>query len=232
MPYLGDYIGQLLSEITMARVQADLEAVRVAELYAGHPLLRHMPVPHFRLPDVDVEIPVAIKQMEERRPEEPIRGAPSATELRATLDKVLQEQLEKRAVRLTPTQKNKLSSALDQKVAAVMQPPEVAVDVTHIADNLAKSVPSLLSKIKGPAGVTEAPGMESLEAELKISLRAEFVKLRKPPPRLVATVTTAEIREAGPSESIVRFHLKITEQAFEWTMVESEGRSEDRLVPE
>jgi len=232
MPYLGDYVGQLMSEITMARVQADLEAVRVAELYASHPLLRHMPVPHFRLPDVDLEIPVAIKQMEEQQPEEPVRGGPSSAALRTTLDKVVQEQMDKRGIRLTAAQKTKLASALDQKMVAVAQPAEVAVGVTPIADSLAQSVPAILNEIKGPPAPTDASAMADLGAELKTSLRTEFLKLRKPPPRLLATVTTAEIREAGPSESIVRLRLKITEQAFEWTMIESEGRSEDRLIPE
>ncbi len=65
MPNLGDYLGQLLSELSIARMQADLETVRLAELYAMHPLLRTMPVPHMRLPDVDLEIPVLIKASED-----------------------------------------------------------------------------------------------------------------------------------------------------------------------
>ena len=64
MPYLGDYLGHLISEVTMARMQADVEAVRIAELYASHPLLRTMPVPRFRLPEVQVDIPVVINELE------------------------------------------------------------------------------------------------------------------------------------------------------------------------
>ena len=68
MPYLGDYVGHLLSEITIARVQADLEAVRMAELYANHPLLKHLPVPHFRLPTMTLDVPVVVSGMEEVKP--------------------------------------------------------------------------------------------------------------------------------------------------------------------
>ncbi len=46
MPNLGDYLGQLLSEITLARMHADLESIRIAELYAAHPLLRTFPFQH------------------------------------------------------------------------------------------------------------------------------------------------------------------------------------------
>ena len=65
MPYLGDYLGHLLSEITNARVQADLESVRVADLYASHPLLKHMAVPRFRLPTITIDAPVVMRNMDE-----------------------------------------------------------------------------------------------------------------------------------------------------------------------
>ena len=74
MPLLGDYLGQLLSEITIARMHADLETVRLAELYATHPLLKNFPVPHVRLPDVELELPVLIKTSEEAHPGQPPRG--------------------------------------------------------------------------------------------------------------------------------------------------------------
>ncbi len=232
MPYLGDYLGQLLSEITIASMQADLEAVRLAELYAGHPLLRHMPVPHFRLPDVEIEVPIVIKQMEEQTPETPIRGAPNVEELRKTFNEVLEKQLEKTNIRLTSDIEKKLKAALDENIAVAAQPPEVAVDVKHIADSLAKLTSRLLSSQKVAFESTGAKSVENFEAELKEAARVEFLKLRRPPPRLLALVTTGELREAGPSENLTRFRLKITEQAVEWTTIESEGQKQDRLVPE
>lgn len=232
MPYLGDYLGQLLSEITMARMQADLEAVRVAELYAGHPLLRHMPVPHFRLPDVEMDVPVVIKQMEEKPPEQGPRGAPPAKDMGATFHNILEKQLEKHNIKLTPENKKKLKSELDERIVALAQPLEVAVDVNRVADDLAKSTAQILGGLKIPAGHPEEQQMQKLEAELKETARTEFLKLRKTPPRLHALVTTAEIREAGPSEIITHLRLKISEQAVEWTTIESEGLKQDRLVPE
>ena len=66
MPFLGDYIGHIISEITRARLHADLEALRVADYYAKEPLLRHFPVPRFRLPSVKLEVPVAPVSTQER----------------------------------------------------------------------------------------------------------------------------------------------------------------------
>src|SRR5688572_19693895 len=100
MSNLGDYLGQLMSEIAMARMQADLETVRLAELYASHPLLKHLPVPHVRLPDVDVDLPVLIKQAQPPREGESARGGISRTELRAKFRSLLDRELARAGVQL------------------------------------------------------------------------------------------------------------------------------------
>jgi hypothetical protein len=232
MPYLGDYIGHLLSEITIARMQADLEAVRVAELYASHPLLRNMPVPHFRLPEVDLDVPVVVKQVEEPRAGESPRGGVSIAEIRKAFEQVLTRQLEKDGIELTPVNARKVKAAIDARVAVLSQPTEIAVDVNRIADDFSSTFTQTIGDL-GPKGqVIESARIPKLEAELKAAARLESLKLRKPPPRLNVLVTTKEIREAGPSEAMTRIRLKISEQAFEWTTIESESGSQDRLVPE
>lgn len=229
MPHLGDYLGQILSEITIARMHADIEAVRVAELYAGHPLLRNMPVPHFRLPNVEVDVPVIIKQMEEPQVGESPRGAPTLADMRKAFDKVLTQRLSKEGIRLKPDHKRKLNSILDEKAESLTQPIEIAINVNNVADELANTASETLTESGGPV---DPARRSKLEEKLKEAARVEFLKLRKPPTRLQALVTTAEIREAGPSEAITRLHLKITEEAFEWTTIESNGRKQDRLVME
>jgi len=229
MPYLGDYVGQLLSEITIARMQADLEAVRVAELYAGHPLLRNMPVPHFRLPNIEVDVPVVIQQMEEQRVGESPRGVPTLADMRKAFDQVLAKQLSEEHIHLKPEHKRKLKSGLDKKVVTLTQPIEIAIDVNRVTDKLASAASRMLTEAGGPVDPEQR---SKLEKKLKKEARVEFLKLRKPPKRLQALVTTAEIREAGPSEVITRLHLKITEEAFEWTTIESDGQKQDRLVIE
>ena len=88
MPKLGDYIGHLLSEIAIARMQADIESVRIAELYADHPLLRSMPVPRFRMPDVEIDVPVVVKGLEDSPFGESSHGTPPIAEIRKVFDKV------------------------------------------------------------------------------------------------------------------------------------------------
>ena len=122
MPYLGDYLGHLLSEITIARMQADLEAVRVAELYATHPLLRTFPIPHFRLPDVDLDIPVVIQKLDNQSPNAPPRGAPPLTAMRQAFEQAATRQFRSEGLTLDREKRKSWQTALDEQMAALMLP--------------------------------------------------------------------------------------------------------------
>jgi hypothetical protein len=232
MPNLGDYLGQLISEITIARMQVDLEAVRVAELYASHPLLRTLPVPHFRLPEVEMDVPVVIKKMEEPRADESARGGIPVTDLRKAFDGVLTSQLAREGIRVTPEVKKKLGSVLDSRIEALRLPTEVAIDVIHIADDLSHAVSITLGELAQFGKLEDPERRLRFERGLKEAAMNEFLQLRRAPPRLQVLVTTQEIRESGPSDVITHLKLKINEHGMEWTSIETAGRMQDRLVPE
>ncbi|MBC2724592.1 MAG: hypothetical protein HGJ97_18370, partial [Desulfosporosinus sp.] len=65
MPYLGDYLGYLITEITNARAQADYEAVNIAERYARDPYLKYLPVPRFKIPTLSIDVPLVINNIQE-----------------------------------------------------------------------------------------------------------------------------------------------------------------------
>ena len=232
MPYLGDYIGQLLSEISIARLQADLETVRLAELYAAHPLLRTMPVPHVRLPEVDLEIPVLIKASDEPRTGESARGGATLADVSRKFHEVLTAHLSKAGIALSAADRKKLRSALDERLTVTRLPAEISVDVHRVADDLTSTALHVLGELR-PTSDTAKPAIPPpIAAELREAVRLEFLKLRTPPPRLTVVVTSAEIREAGTAENLTRLRLKVSEQGVEWTTIESEGVRRDRLVPE
>jgi len=218
VPYLGDYLGQLMSELAMARMQADLETVRLAELYAAHPLLRTMPVPHLRLPNVDLDVPVLVKQSQAPRPGESPRGGARLDALRAKFEEVLDRHLGGAAA-LTPVEKTRLRASLDERIRAT--PAETAVDVHKLADDF-------LERAAQSVGAKHP----TLRDELRDKVRLEFLKLRSAPPRLDALVTSSELREAGTPDNIVRVRLKISEEGVEWSSVEVDGVRQDRLIPE
>ena len=232
MPNLGDYLGQLLSEISIARMQADLETVRLAELYAMHPLLRTMPVPHMRLPDVELEIPVLIKASEDIRAGESARGGATAVSMSRKFDEVLSFHLAKERIALSAANRKKLRTALDERLASIAAPMDISVDVHRAADELTSMALRIVGELTATSDSKESNIPPGFAAELREATRLEFLKLRTTPPRLTVLVTSAEIREAGTAENLTRLRLKVSEQGLEWTTIESEGATRDRLVPE
>src|SRR2546425_6475217 len=101
MPALGEYLGTLLAEITSARLQADLESARIAQLYASHPLLQHMPVPRFRLPNVVLDLPVAVEKIDQPSGATvPLTAELSA--LRQKIEGIVEQELNQRKLELAP----------------------------------------------------------------------------------------------------------------------------------
>ena len=232
MPYLGDYLGQLLSEITMARMQADLETVRLAELYAAHPLLRMLPVPHLRLPGVELDVPVLIESSESPRAGESARGGAHLADLRRRFEEVLAVRLVGAGVAPTLADRKQVGSALAERVTLLGGPTETAIDVQRIADDFSATAMAVVLKTRRAADLREPAAATKFSAELNEAVRLEFLKLRNPPPRLLALVTSAEIRAADAPDSVTRLRVKLSEQGVEWTTIESDGVSHQRLVPE
>ena len=227
MPYLGDYLGHVLAEITTARVQADLEAVRVAELYANHPLLRHMAVPRFRIPTLTVDVPVALRDVEK-----PLGGGMPVNAWRPSFDRLLDLQLERVGAQLSEAQRTEVNSALEQATTRLSTSADVPPSPDTLAEALSGTVAEALRGTGRTKRATEPPWLGGLVRDLTAAARTEFVRLQTSPPRLQVLATAAELREAGPPERLIRLHLSISEDAFEWTAVESNGKTQNRLVPE
>jgi hypothetical protein len=229
MPQLGDYIGMLLSEVTIARMQADIETVRLSELYSSHPLLKNFPIPRFRLPNIEMDIPVVIKKMEESSTGELPRGTPTLPELRKSYDELLINTLKEREITLKPEMLSKLKVELDKKMSLLSKPREICFDVKRIADEFTNSTFEILSEF----GISKDLLSSKLESNIRESVQLEFLNLRKPVNRLNVLINTSEIKEAGPNDIITQIHLKITEEAYELTSIESsEGIKMTKFVME
>jgi hypothetical protein len=231
MPYLGDYIGHLLSEITTARVEADLESVRIADLYASHPLLKHMAVPRFRLPNVTVDVPVVVTQMDDAAAGQPLRGGIGIDDVNAAVERGLTAALDQSALKTTAKQKNDLRAAVTQSTAPFAPPAGAAISAGSVSD----LVNAAGEAFAGTLGTR--PGMSPDEAArlsltFQQTVTAALQQSGHPVPRLSVAVTTGELREAGPPELLARLHLTVTEEAMEWSVSESGGKTTSRLVVE
>lgn len=232
MPNLGDYIGYLLSEIVNARVQADHETVRLAELYASDPFLKHMPVPRFRLPTVTLNVPVAIKSIKKEK-----EGGYSKEEalsyMRKSFDPILESKIERVKIELSFEEVKKLKKVLDHTIEDLSQSLKAPVRITHVIDKLVSTVIKTLRELPREEKVIDASNIQELANELRAAMHVEFTNLLREPARLDVLVTTAELREAGSTDILARFNFTISEQAVEWTAIESDGEPKKHLlVPE
>ncbi len=57
---LSDYVGFIFGEIVKARALADAESKRIALLYKDDEILKNFSVPRFKIPEMDLAIPVLI----------------------------------------------------------------------------------------------------------------------------------------------------------------------------
>jgi hypothetical protein len=233
MPYLGDYLGHLLSEIATARVQADLETVRMAELYASHPLLRHLPVPRFRLPTLTLDVPVVIEDVEAAKPDISLLGAQSAPTAREGFNKLLNLHLRRAKIKLSEKERKGLHEALDQAEAGQAAGRSfTTASVRVTGDDLVSAAVKFIGSSESQTLASDPARLQGFETELRAAVLETFPDKTTEPPRLLVQVTNTALRDAGPAELMTRLHLSISEDAVEWTTIESQGQTVERLLPE
>ena len=228
MPALGDYLGLLLAEITNARLQADLESARIAQLYASHPLLQHMPVPRFRLPNVTLDLPVAVEKLDQPSVTT-TPPAPDLSAVRKRIDDITEQELGRRQVHLTPSSRTTLKNTLDDLFDKLKTAPVVtAWDATQASE---RATTAVLDAIRA-GGEGHTPVDPALESSLGRQFGTEFVKLQRPPARVQVIVVTGQLKDIAPAQILTRIQLTISEEGVEWTQTNPSDTSSKTLLPE
>jgi hypothetical protein len=160
------------------------------------------------------------------------RGAAPVPAMRVRFGEIFDAAVAAAQIRLTPAEQAEMQKGLDQVAADLVGPAELGVAVGDAADRFVRVALAPLGKPDRAGAAVETAPLEALREKLATQARLAFLNLREAPPRLHVLVTTSELRQAGPSDLLARLHLSITEEGFEWTMIESEGGASSRLVPE
>lgn len=218
MPDLGDFLGTLLGELTTARLQGDVEALRVADIYANHELLRHLPVPRFRLPEIRIDMP-AILEAETKD-----RGPADTKAIAAAVLNGLQRALDERQLALTRTEDARMSEmvtkVLEQALSAPVSPP-----AQRVAERIVSELRSISASLSDPQ---HAGALEDVRDEIARRL----VVARASAARISIVPHTGAIREIADGDRLIRIHLVISEEAVEWTVLETASGTKERLVQE
>jgi hypothetical protein len=233
MVALGDYIGSILSELTIARVRSDIESIRVAELYSTNTILRNFAVPRVRFQDIEITAPIIIDKVAE-----PTRLILNITNVKSEVNKSTMFIMEKYQI-TSDDIISKIKNTIEEKSKTIEdylnQKPSsdtFMIDTKFIADEYTNSINELLKKLKDSHPLLQRIDIAKLIKDLRIDLRTKLLRIRPAPSRLQVLVQSSQIKEMGlESTNIMKF--KINEDAMEWTEFEAAtGETKDQLVPE
>jgi hypothetical protein len=232
LPALGDYIGYIISEIANARFQADLETIRIAEMYASHPLLKNMAVPHFRLPTINLDFPVVIKEIETPATKKVTRSQTIA-KMRTSFDKNLQSQLKEAGLVLSKQQAVDLKKAINKPFSSLKLTEGMPISVTKVIDDSASAASEFVRKLSSENKIeVSSKTISAIEDELKMSARGQLVNYLKLTSRLNISMNTDELKQAQAPELMFKIHLSISESTVEWAVIDTDGKEVSKLVPE
>lgn len=256
---LGDYIGALVREMTVARVHGDLEAARVVELYRNHPLLRDAPIPRFRLPEVTVEVPVVIGNIE-ADPKDML-SRPYAPPSKAIVSNVLGYALSSAEISLSPAETQRLNTEMATWLGRRWAKEVKLDDALGLTQDLARAAWDFLAKIRpdttgteairgavSSAGTVGSPGEEAsaaatlarsavLESQFRraVSMRLHTHMLGPlgDALRVPTLASTSSVREVDNASFVTRLNITFREDGFELMRIErDDGRIDERLGPE
>ena len=220
MPGLGDFLGSLISEMARARLQADAETVRIADLYANHDQLKHFPVPRFRLPDVRIEVPVVLEADEGSKKPELDEGL--------IFDSFFElvDAFEFPRISLRGAHLKRLSTDLRARIRRIADrsPPPAS---HQIADYLLDSFVDSL-----PDDEETRLDIERLRSAIRRRLIEQINAAKAGSKPIRVLPSTASVKEVRDSEHLMRLSLSLTEEAMEWTLTDTDGVEESRLVQE
>ncbi len=232
MPTLGDYLGCLLAEITAARLQADLASVRIAEMYASHPLLRKMSVPRFRLPNVRLDVPVAVDNAGDVSGTQQPSDAEWAT-AGIEIDTLFQQEAAARGITPGPDATKAVKKGLSALFTRLQNAGPISMaGMAQAANDAFQIAEGVLAKGMPAAAKTAAPGSAVGGTALHKQLVLAFSRLVPPPPRIEVIANTTQLKDAGLAHNLTRLQLSITEEGVEWSQSNPSDSSSATLIPE
>ena len=234
MPKLNDYLGSLVSSITNARVMSDIQTVKVAEEYAKHNLLKHFSIPRMRIDTIEMTIPIALDEINEKVETtfEPINNIKFNTiAYRELVNCLGQTKLPKNEAEMLRSKIAKQTNILEQNIRITKNSDIISnycKDLTFLILDMENRLFKSKSDLKRKINIEEIPRYleKILSQEIKIESKKQSIE------NLNVIVEAHKLKEQKP-ENIIYIKLKISEDGMEWNNSENnEGEIESKLLPE
>lgn len=239
MANLGDFLGGLMSSISDARVNSDLQSLKIAEEYAKNDMLKHFTVPRMRIDKVELNVPVAIDSVVEQvqkiyKLNDPVKFAAltfqqilTAIQVERVSDKaakdlntVISEEIKLLEERL---QSNQVENALENFST------EVAAKTVRLINPIYKELEKK-ELSKSELLKRQITIVEGLQTTLKDEIKSttEHISIDS----LQVVVQADKLREIKP-ENMIIIKMTVSEHGMEWISMENnKGELVTKLMPE
>lgn len=241
---LSQYLGFIFREVSRARQIADAEALRIAQLYAQDGLLKHLSVPRFKVPEMELSVPVVIAGAQFRNTlaltlSEPAWVEAASAAVQSVLDAVLRKirrprekafdfawdryrtlrlelgPMHARLARLSPESDLPAAGIETGDLAA-----ELFAKVIDAVFDLSPEVASLYRE----AFPDDGPRLEAAHGLRKIVV-ARVVVTQSTLENLLVSPETSTVRNEGTALSVFQIRARITEEGLSVRSVKSpDGR--------
>ena len=233
MTNLGDYIGCLLAEISTARMHADMESLRIADLYSGDPLLRHFPVPRFRLPNLTVDSPIAVIGTDPVKDTRDFRGRIDFRAMEKDFKGIFLSTLKDCGIGMKKDFEKKLAKDVLIPFFEKRRSEYLSKSLMETIDGITEASTEVVrAEEKAQGEGHKDDRLKKFSGLLGERLYEEFIGKWQPPPRIRVSAETAELRELGDPGLLTKIRLTVSEDALEWTSIRTEKKTEHRLIPE
>ena len=230
MADLGQLIGALLAGVAHARRIADEETAAIAEYYKDDPLLSSMSVPRVRIPELSLELPVLIMNYSEAQ-------APKLREvvsIISAIEEVLQNKLGSIKAQQRRQIVDKFKSNLEGELNRLRQIEERGPE--FLRQNVALAVNHAFieaTKTSGAAPLLPQSQLTAISRDLQQVAREVVYEQMGVPPRIEASIITADVKNASSPNNVTRLRLMVREEGLDWDTVEqSDGSIRSSLSPE
>jgi hypothetical protein len=231
MVKLNDLVGTILNDMARARVEADIESLRIAEMYSKNELLKTMPIPRMRLKNFTVTLPIAIDKLDENSLDEARK--PLTTEVISSNSfKTLSNVLSRSSIDLSGMQIRNLKSRLkDGLVRISNDKPWIITQEKALSDEIVTLIKPFIKKLT--AELLDDDELKNMIGEFRKELRYSLTDVHHFLPNLDVIVDTSSLQNFSNEEKLVHLTLNVDETGLEWSVYEStSGETRERLVPE
>lgn len=228
---LGDYIGKIISEVAMARVQADIESIKIAELYASNPLLKHMPIPKMKLPNIEVNIPIIISEVDDLE-NDVERDKLGSVEIGNISSKVVSDTLLTKNIKLTTEESKILKDSLAKSAKQLKSHAVKGFSTSSISKSMKSDALDVIKGLKSVKETINEKELIELGKIIESDVTDNLISKRKAPARIKIMPITSAMQNSQSLDTLTKLKLSLTEECIEWTSIEDDDKSDSILVPE